>query len=464
MRRLVIITILLIFFQISIKLIFAVTPKPPEMLEIRVEPVPPLYAGNKYEIPIKIFHTFPTKKTIHLSIFPPYIRGISLYFDKSEIEVEPIQEKTVNLIVTVPEDFRRTSSIKFEIYAFFDSKYEKFEIVLTFIGKEDIVVKEYKLLKKEINPEEENEIEITLENLRKEISQPLKIIFEIENVYKKEDIIPPILPGNTYKYTHKFSLPKTALPGNYFLNVKILEGDYVLFNSYIPLTLKEFKSIEINKKVIAEFLKFKILIEVFNNGNTIESFNITEASNPLLIYFTSIKYSNFSIEKIDGKTYFVFKVENLKPLEKIYIEYEINWGFILLYSAILFVIIMFIIWYYFQPTILKKSAFQKDIYKITIIAKNNTNKRIKNVEIVDSVPNLFEVFNFSLEPIKEKVKGYTKLIWRFSKLEPKEEVIIFYNLKPKIEIKGEAKFKSPKMSYFIDGKKKTARKAILQRI
>ena len=74
-------------------------------------------------------------------------------------------------------------------------------------------------------------------------------------------------------------------------------------------------------------------------------------------------------------------------------------------------------------------------FKILLFIKNNTRSSIKNIQLIEFVPNYIKVVSFeTLKPIQtEKGKNLTRMIWNIGELVKGEERIISY--KGEIETK-----------------------------
>ncbi len=425
------------------------------------------YSGKTYLIPVHVINFENKKIEGYLNVFPSYIFGVSLYFPQAKIELNPNEEKIVNLIVFVPAQLERDYySVKFEIYFAYDGKSSKSDLIITFLKEEKIILKHFYLDKNKVKPLETFKLELIFENvLNKQLDKhflTISIEKEDKTYFSENFVLPSLSPKSQYKFVFEHFFPKNYLPGEYIIKVILKDlTDNKVLEFGMPINLLEEKNISVKRNAFSSLFSSKIQIIISNEGNTIENFSYTEKILSFMIYFTSFKYPYYNITYKDNYAFIDFFVYNLNPGETVTIEYEINYVLLVSTFSIVIIIILFILFYIQIPSIYKKSKFEKEYYKITIVAKNNYSKPIRNVEIVDIVPNIFNVFDFSVEPHKEKIKGATKLIWRFSKLNPKEEIILSYKLQPKIEVKEEIKFKQPKMTFLIGDKKKNARKAIL---
>ncbi len=160
--------------------------------------------------------------------------------------------------------------------------------------------------------------------------------------------------------------------------------------------------------------------------------------------------------------------KSIKPGQKIVISYEIDYYGI--YIAVAVAIIAGIAyWYFSRVIIVKKSLIDykrgrgfMDL-KIQIRIKNNKNRTIKNLTILEHIPPLIrEVKEFgTMKGEIEKIKGKRYIKWKLEEIKPKEEIFLSYKVRTSLEVIGELMFDPTKVKWKENGKEKTSDSNVL---
>lgn len=201
-------------------------------------------------------------------------------------------------------------------------------------------------------------------------------------------------------------------------------------------------------------------ITVKNEGNVVETnFNVTESVSEFTANFFHPIDQPTSTYVVNGNTVYVWNVDALAPGQSLEIKYEIR--FIIIWVAGIgiaaFVFLAFS--YVYRPKIRKGVRFMGEMKKgketvVLLEIKNSTLKEIKNVIIEDTVSpiaTLVERFD-TIPPQIRKTAAGTSLIWKIKSLNPLEERVLTYRIKPKVEIIGSMRMPGATMSF--DTKKK----------
>jgi hypothetical protein len=222
---------------------------------------------------------------------------------------------------------------------------------------------------------------------------------------------------------------------------------------------KEFETIDYTEDFT------QVLDEDRSTFKTIKTFVLTNDGNLPKTQIFSVEMPTFAswftstdpaAEKSDsdrrGK---VFSWEvSLEPTESTMIQVVTNYkGFAYTVEVIAVIIAVLIILYFIYRSPLKVRKEVDNIqrkeggiseFKVLLHVKNLKDHVVKDLEVVDYVPNLIDVVKeFSvgtLSPtkiLKHQKKGKSMISWKIEQLEPNEERIISYNIKSKLTILGD---------------------------
>lgn len=418
-------------------------------IEVNIPSYYNIIAGQKVSIPINIKNLEAKEIRVFLNIFPPYYEGISAYFEKNEIIIQPKSEAFTNLIISSPFDVR-DKIVTYQIYLKVDEKEKTYRLNLNVIGiKEEIKVENFGINKVVFDPEDELKLFLEFRNT-KDFSTSIKVKVEIlrENeVIDTYEKYMNILRRSSINFTFDYKFTFFHKPGKYLINVYSYdEKDKLISRLAFEIDLREIK--EIRKETIKEqsFFHYKIKFIIKNVGNIPQQF-ILEEEIPLVLK-PFVVFESYKPLLIGNKA--IWNI-TLNPQEEVSISYSIlYWIPISIVSIVVTLIFFYFLISILLPKISKKYEKTEDIYKIKILVKNTTTKKMKNIEINDFVPLLFKILNFeTLEPQIKKTRDGYNLTWKIRELRPKEELIISYSIKPLIEIIGEIKFPKPKVKYVL---------------
>ncbi len=164
-------------------------------------------------------------------------------------------------------------------------------------------------------------------------------------------------------------------------------------------------------------------------------------------YFTRSNY-NYGYVRVEGKGYFHYKII-MNPQDEIMLYQREDFR---IFPFLVFVILVVMVLYYLlrSPIVLHKEKSsttkkQGGISEIKVIVRmrNRTAASVKQVEVIDKVPNIAEVVDQeyvgSLKHealLKHPIKG-TLIKWKMEKLEPHEERVLMYKIRSRLNIFGD---------------------------
>ncbi len=294
----------------------------------------------------------------------------------------------------------------------------------------------------------------------------MKILKDNKIVQKFEDTL-SMKPQSTETLSHDFDLKITNPSGEYEVEVvlknklnKILDEQSITFN------VEAIHEIDEEKKIENSILYSTVTITITNNGNVVESdFYVTESLPIISKNFFYPEIEPTYEEEKDNRIVYKWLIRDLKPTERRVITYQLRFTNVVLISCLLIIVVVWVVWLFFRPTIRKSYMgllARANEISISLYLKNKSRKTLHNITVVDSVPPLAAVvkkFDTLVPKIKTKATG-TELTWKIKELKPKEERVLTYKIKPVIDIIG--KLKLPK-AHLIYKTKKGKRRRVLSK-
>lgn len=413
-----------------------------------------IIAGETTKIPIKIFNYENYRARVFLTLFPYYYEGISAYIENNEIFIEPKSSSITYLIVNVPLN-ARDKTITYKLFVDYEDPLKGkvtnvYEFVVGVIARSEIRVEGFGINDHIFKPNEKIQIYISYRNLKEfaaSVKLNVQLIYNGKTLVWEKNYTLNLLPFESRNFTYYHSFSYNDLPGDYsFLITSYDDSDKLLSKLSFDVKLEEIRKIVKDRKVESGFLKYSVEIYLRNDGNVKEEVEVSERIPYILRPFVVFENSNPEI-KDEIVTWKVI----LNPQQEVSIRYSILY-FIPIATASLIALLVF--FYYFfvflVPKYKKQVELKEDVYKIKILVRNTSRKRMRNIEIRDFVPSLFKIISFeTLKPEIKKSKDGFELIWKIKELKPGEEVLISYKVKPLIEIIGKVNFSKPKVKYVL---------------
>lgn len=314
-------------------------------------------------------------------------------------------------------------------------------------------------MNKNVDPRESQVIRVNLENLNNlNLSNTTAMITsDIPELNMDQEVDLGPRKKKTLEFSYKLNY--TTQPKDYILLFKLRNNNRVIKLISDRLTVEAIEpSFERSVEKEESLLKYSDYLSLKNKGNVENTQEVTYNIGFLRGLFTSVENEGKVIEDDDGERALSWDI-TLEPSESKTIQLTTNYRPIAIGLIILLVIIGLYLRYR-TPVDINKSASDVKIeeggvsgLKVSLEIKNNSNKSLKNVEIIDEIPSITnikeDVEMGTLKPTNvfrgEDGKVYAK--WELSELEGKEERIITYKVKSKLNILGTLELPRAKINF-----------------
>ena len=157
-------------------------------------------------------------------------------------------------------------------------------------------------------------------------------------------------------------------------------------------------------------------------------------------------------EEQDNKIVYKWFISVLSPGETRTIKYQLKFTNVVIIISILILIVVWILWLFYQPKLMKKYMgllSKEEEVTISLHVKNKSRKLLGNITVKDFVPAIATVIKeFSTITPTIKIKpGGAELTWQVKDIRPREERVLTYKIKPTIEILGSLKLPKAHLMY-----------------
>jgi len=307
-----------------------------------------------------------------------------------------------------------------------------------------------------IDPRETASIMIDLRNRNILNITEMKIKLSSIVINKETETSLGPLEEKTIIVTYSFDPMEPPKKDTVTLNLYV-NGESIRTIENIPVEIIAYSEIIESSESERSFLKTEKKITYTNDGNV----RMQETLKIEMKFFedivTSTKPKTYVLKE-DGKRYRALDVD-LKPGAKI--EVMVVKSFRLLVGVVTAAIILTILYFIFRSSIVvRKQAVILGTkeggiteMKVLMNVRNRTPKIIKNVVIIDRVPNIadiqkeFQIGTLKPDKIISHERSGNLIKWNISVLEKYEERIITYKIKSKLGILGEFKLPPAVIKY-----------------
>lgn len=306
-----------------------------------------------------------------------------------------------------------------------------------------------------IDPRETQSVKVFLQNQNPLEYQNLLVSLQsdLEEFAKEQAVDLKAYESKTVEFT--VSPNPHEQPKDYSLNVVIQRSDipeegegrvlkfFTKKITIIPLTTDFVQKTETQ----TSFLKTTSVITFTNDGNVENTQTAKVKMSALKDFFTSSNQDTGVLKDEQGNRYLAWNLElgvNESASLVLTTSYRIP-------AVLLILLIIILIFYFFykNPIQVTKAASNVILHegsvsglKITLVIKNLSNHMLKDIEVFDTAPSIASVEKDveigTLQPaeILRDRKGSILLKWKISELEAKEERLISYKIKSKLDIVG----------------------------
>ena len=384
-----------------------------------------------------------------------------IYYGTSETTLYPLKSMTYDIVLEPKVDIIPGGQV---IKAIFKARKsgEIVEVPLDVYVKTSAFakyspdIKVEVIMDEKVDPREDTEITINLENYNARVygEEEIRVVMTSKLLEDHEVLIGlGARVGEAPAVANvKFKLPKNPNQGP--MDDKI-EGYIEIGDLKINIPKFDFEIIDYTEKfteeidIASSYLGFKTIktLVYTNDGNNLKEQIVQVPTGCLSRFFTNTNPDARITKETTGQRYFEWDLElEPKTSKTIYVTQSYVWLILLILLAIGMI---FYSYMSKSPVIVEKEAFNIETcdggiseMKVNVIVKNTSTKPIEKLQIIDKVPNIVDVMQeFDVGTLKPnkilKREGSSLIKWEIPELDPYEERILTYKIKSKLSILGD---------------------------
>jgi len=341
------------------------------------------------------------------------------------------------------------------------------DVIIRVVRKTEIYISKLILDKYYLSEQGECiEITTTISNFGLE-SGPYRLQTSIKKgpltIEQFEDYIEKVPAKSTEDVTNRYCFDKYAIATTYYIESNLRTG----LNKFVDirttsLIINEKPNLVYKKSVTYTPFAQKKTIKVRNEGNIVEeNFYVSEAVSDFISKFFYPEQDPVVSEIVDGKVTYKWLIHSLEPGEETEIKFEIRFFSIWFSGLILIILVFFAFTNVYRPKIKKNVTFIGPLKRgkeisVLLEIRNSTIDEIKNITVNDTIPSIAQIVERfdTIKPAISKAETGTALTWKIKSLQPLEERVLTYRIKPVVDIIGSMRLPSAIMSYLNKRKQK----------
>jgi len=318
----------------------------------------------------------------------------------------------------------------------------------------------------EINPQEPITIMLMIEN-QNSLDIPDYTIKLDGGSLIKEEATSKIGPYGNDTQSWTVKIDDYVPPQKIDLRITLLRGGEIIKEFIEPITIgKVDKDLQQSTATEKKFLSKITTINITNLGNVEKTGEITLKTSWINRMFSSTK-PEADVKTIDDSKYYAWEV-TLQPSQSTTLQRKTSYV-----SLAIIIIILIAIWIFFafiNPEVVIKKRIVNvsrseggvSEIKLLLLVKNMSNKNIRNLRVLDIIPNIAAFIKEDLpgtippKKIRAFVSG-TEIEWGIPEIYRNEERIIRYKIRTKLSILGDVRLPNAEVSYELpNGRRKTS--------
>lgn len=417
-------------------------------------------AGGVAEFLMKIKNTEIRDDTFQISYDPLSVHPFSdviyaIEISPSQLTILTGREKATTIKVILKEDAKPDRNYVTDIWIkSLNNPNIKFKYPLSmYVISPKEVIKVTPALPREITPGKKIPYTIQFKN---QINQKFEALdlFITSPVYSEKSSL-NLAPYESTTEAFTFNVDSLTASGEYTLSARLFKGNEIVGEKVLKFNVIESPELSTDKQIKKSFLSSSLTFLYKNIGNQQIEKSVTY---PKISFFkrifTSVSPKARVIEE-SGKDYYAWDFL-LEPGESYTIQIETS--YLWLFILCILILVGFGLFYYLRTRhiVIKKSVFKikepDGVSKLKVLLHviNKTTSETHQIRVIDLLPNMValdEDFG-SLRPTHiQKGLSNIRLIWEIPVLEPKEERVISYKVKPKMHLVGRVGLPAASVQY-----------------
>ncbi len=361
----------------------------------------------------------------------------SWFYIESSRSIESGENHSFKITVS-PGEYAVDQSYSFTLYPRSSAVEHSHEIQTSFRVDRDreIILEDVNLNRTAYDPGETVRGKAKIRSISSSLLREYRLTAGYDN-RSTEKTSSPILPGGTRTLSFKLPINPGSEPAEKTLNTSLhLEGEKIEQAS-TDFTVGEIREIKRNSSSTNNLATITGAITVQNRGNTAINHTINRSVPSYLTPITGFNMEPENQTQKASNTVYYF-TEELQPGESFTVKRQTNYW--MPATALLGIIAALAGLRKLRNTVKLQKTAEKTAsgLKVSIEVENISDRTFRDVKVEDFVPDIASVdknFEMASPTVRETNDG-TKLEWDMDDLEPGDQRVLQYTIRPKVEVEG----------------------------
>ncbi|MBI2084262.1 MAG: hypothetical protein HYT70_01450 [Candidatus Aenigmarchaeota archaeon] len=425
---------------------------------------PTLFTGETSSVDVVIVNSRSNADTFTLTIFNPVPTQIGVSAEKFLIDVGPNEQETVRIDFT-PDFLADPQTVEYSITVMStsdNSVTDTKSIFATVQRKTPVFISELSLEKYALNPGEKVRIISQVYNADDFLSDKYFLKLTIRRgadiVQTFTETIESIGTKSSLRIAESFDLDNYAPPGGYVVEAELRDANnqlkYAKSLNFNVNTVTQLPTEYVSKQTSYNVVATTTTITIINRGNVdLPPFTLTESVPKMATVLFSPDVEPGE-QSAGNRIVYSWSVPTLAPGAQYTIKYSFEIWRLWVAAAIVFGAVYAGYKFFATPGVHKGTSHRGEIRRgkeivVLVEARNRAFHEIKDVEVIDVVPQLVRIVEQfdTLRPKITKVPGGMELRWRIDTMKAREDRVLTYRIKPVVDVVGNLTLPQATMVY-----------------
>lgn len=368
---------------------------------------------------------------------------VSTWFDYDYSKTIEAGGKDTFRIEVTPEEnaIQQNYAFTVNLRSFRNDESRTLESFFTVNNRYDLKIASFQVQNDKVKPGDILEISATIENTASETLDNFTVKAEgFNSSVEKQGAV--LGSGDSIRYSFKLDVPDGRMPGEESVSLNVYNNGEEAQSSSQTVEVEEVRNVERNTVEEDMLLVKTETVEMKNTGN-VKVEETVERTLP--VYIDPItSFEPEPEEETEGADqHYKWDVE-LEPGESKKVSYTVSYMPALGFIGLLFLGVLGFRKLQTDLKVSKHAENKEGEVKVRIELQNNSSTSLTDLKVKDFVPDIAEVSqNFDMaRPVVTKTSSGTRLEWDIESLEPGEQRIFEYTIKPLVEVEGGVKLDS----------------------
>lgn len=392
-------------------------------------------ADDPAEFKVEVENDFVNQRSFRVSsISSPPPTGSWFSYGNSQT-IEAGNSTTFSIMVSPPKTaIQQNYRFNVNVRTLEGENHEKLSSYFSVKSQNDIKIMSTEISSQSYKPGNQLFSNITVFN---SASSPLNYEVEASAFNKTSSKSSAIASGSSREHGFSLKIPEETVPGEYESNLSIIREGQKKDSVIQSFEVKPIKNTEFSTIKDDRIFEYSESIKATNNGNSEARIELNKTLPGYITPLTSFNTTPDRIEDVTGGSTYYWSFD-VPPGEKAAVSYKTRYWPPLVILSLLFTGLILLKRLYEGVVFSKHVRRTDEGIKVHLELENRSNHEIDKLKVKDFVPDIASVDEeFPMaKPVIRKTNNGTRLVWEIESMNPGEQRVFEYTIKPLVEVEG----------------------------